>query len=397
MSESPLASLPPAARAALDRLWAILPHARLVGGCVRDLLAGRALNDVDLATVEAPEVVQATLEAAGIKVVPTGLAHGTVTAVIDRAPYEITTLRRDAETDGRHAVVVWTDDWREDAARRDFTINAMSLDRAGVLHDYFDGQRDLAARRVRFVGDPAARIREDALRVLRFFRFDARFGGETPDAAALAAIRAGAALVDGLSAERVAGELLRILAGPRAVRAIGSMDDAGVLRRWLPEAHLRIGLLDRLVAAGGPPDAILLLGALCDAPDLARRLRLSGAQAARLEAMRGAALPIEASDDDLRRARADWPLETLLDRLWLCQAARSGAPDAAWDGLRARLEAMPRPVFPLSGKDAVKAGIAPGPGVGVALRRVEAWWREEGCRPGRESALRRLDEVVAQG
>lgn len=174
-----------------------------MGGVVRDLMMGRSVADVDLATPEPPEQVLATLKQAGIKAIPTGLAHGTVTAVIESAPYEITTLRRDVETDGRHAVVVWTADWREDAARRDFTMNAMSRGRDGVLHDYFGGQQDLAQGLVRFVGNAATRIAEDALRILRFFRFQARYGRGQPDAEAIEAVTAQAGLLRGLSVERI--------------------------------------------------------------------------------------------------------------------------------------------------------------------------------------------------
>lgn len=383
-------------RQGLDRLWAILPTARLVGGCVRDLLAGLVVNDLDMATPSPPEMVQAALQAQGIKVVPTGLAHGTVTAVIDRKPYEITTLRRDDRTDGRHAVVSWTQDWREDAARRDFTINAMSLDRSGEIHDFFGGRDDLAAHRVRFVGDPARRIAEDALRIFRFFRFDARFGTTRPDRGALDAIIASSSLVDALSAERVASELLRILAGPRAVHAVTSMADAGVLVRRLPAAHLHMDRFRRLLDCDPPADGTLRLGALCDAPDLGRILRLSGAQDARLTALRlSNGLMPGADDDDLRRACARTDLEALLDRTWLAQADELARPDAGWSDLRARLVALPRPVFPLSGRDAVKAGATPGPGVGQALRKVEAWWLEAGCRPDRAACLRQLDVVLA--
>ncbi|MBB2161690.1 CCA tRNA nucleotidyltransferase, partial [Gluconacetobacter sacchari] len=271
-----LAALPPGTAEGLARLWTLLPAARLVGGVVRDLLAGRAVADIDMATPEPPERVQAILAGAGIKVVATGLAHGTVTAVIGGRPYEITTLRRDERTDGRHAVVAWTGDWRQDAARRDFTINAMSCDRDGVVHDYFGGRADLAAGRVRFVGDAAARIREDALRVLRFFRFHARYGRGAPDTAAMAAIVACRDGLSRLSAERVWSEMRRILAGPALIATLAAMEEAGVLDRLLPGGCDRPALA-RLVEAGAPEDAVLRLAVLARAaPDvLAARLRLS--------------------------------------------------------------------------------------------------------------------------
>ena len=187
---------------AVGAIFDALPHARIVGGAVRDALIGRAVADIDLATPDTPDAVAAALARSGIRCVPTGLDHGTQTAVVNGRGYEITTLRRDVETDGRHAVVAFTDDWREDAARRDFTINAMSMTRDGAVFDYFGGQADLRAGIVRFVGDAATRIAEDYLRILRFFRFFARYGG-TPDPAAVAAIRDALPGLAGLSVERV--------------------------------------------------------------------------------------------------------------------------------------------------------------------------------------------------
>lgn len=376
-------------RRGLDRLWSLLPQARLVGGSVRDLLAGKPVNDLDLATPEPPGRVAEILEGAGIKVIPTGIAHGTVTAVIGGVPYEITTLRRDVRTDGRHATVAWTADWREDAARRDFTINALSLDRHDVLHDYFGGAADLAARRVRFVGDAGKRVEEDALRALRFFRFDARFGGGAPDAEAITAITARLGLIDRLSAERIAAELLKILTGPRVIETLRAMAACGLLARLVPEPD--IGALARLVACGGPDDPILRLFALCPAKaeEAGARLKLSNAAQARLAAFGKdePALSPDLSDDDLRRALAEQDLPLLLDRTWLAQARAVAAPDAAWDRLRARLEAMPKPVFPLTGADALACGIAPGPAVGRWLRRAETWWKAQGCMPDRAACL----------
>ncbi|WP_394355999.1 CCA tRNA nucleotidyltransferase [Brytella acorum] len=392
--ENLLAALPE--RRGLDHLWRSLPDARLVGGCVRDLLCGAPVHDYDLATPEAPEQVMALLDATGIKVVPTGLAHGTVTAVIAGRPYEITTLRRDEETDGRHAVVRWTRDWAEDAARRDFTINAMSLDRNGQVHDYFGGVDDLAARRVRFVGEASRRIAEDALRILRFFRFDARYGGTVPDGEALAAITSDVSRLGALSAERVAGELLRILEGPRVLDVVARMMECGALSRILAAPHLAPRRLERLMATGAPPDAILRLGVLCDAPDTGERLKLSNGVRARLDAMRQPGfLTPDASDDDLRRALATTRLDWLMDGVWIAQADRLGRADPAWDALRARLAAIPHPVFPLSGRDVLEAGGVAGPGVGAVLRVVEAWWMSEGCRPGRVACLIHLENAMA--
>ena len=350
---------------------------------MRDLLVGRETADLDLATPEPPERVMTVLADAGIRTVPTGLAHGTVTAIVGGVPIEITTLRRDVETDGRHAVVAWTDDWREDAARRDFTINAMSVGRDLALHDYFGGVADLASGRVRFVGDAAARIAEDGLRILRFFRFQARYGVGDPDAEAIRAIGGGLARLDGLSAERVWSELRRLLQVPDPLDSIGAMRGAGVLDRLLP-GGTDMDRLHRLVRLGAPAEALLRLAAVVLAPSrsVAAGLRLSSADAARLAALRDGSAPSPELDaDGLRRLLSDEPAELLIARSWLAQAAHPGpaAEPADWLTLRRRLDAMQRPVFPLAGRDAVAFGLAPGPGVGEALRRVEAWWREGGC------------------
>ncbi len=311
------------------------------------------------------------LTAAGLRAVPTGIDHGTVTAVSGGRGFEITTLRRDQATDGRHARVAWTDDWRADAARRDFTINAMSMTPAGEVFDYFSGVADLRARRVRFVGDAAARIAEDYLRILRFFRFFARYGG-APEAEAVAAIAAGVPGLSRLSAERVWSELKRILAAPDPRASLALMAELGVLGAVLPEGF-SLSRLDQLIAAGAPADPLLRFSALFDgdAEALAARLRLSTAEAERLLAIRAAPLASPEMDDAaLRRLLADTPADALIDRLWL---------EGGDGGLRARLAAMPRPIFPLAGRDAVALGVAPGPQVGRLLREVREWWLAGGC------------------
>lgn len=407
-------------RQGLERIWAVLPQARLVGGSVRDLLLARGLpentqvHDLDLATPEPPEDVQERLNSAGIKTVPTGLSHGTITAVIDRVPFEITTLRRDVSTDGRHAQVVWTSDWAEDAARRDFTINAMSCDRHGEIHDYFDGQSDLALRRVRFVGEAGKRIEEDALRILRFFRFDARFGAECPDAEAMAAIVSHADLIGGLSAERLASEMLRILEGPNLVRTLRLMKQADVLERIVP--YSRIARLEWALSHGVPADGTLRLGLLSDAPDLAERLRLSGKQAQRLDGMKplseGAAeaetgalvghrkLCPGLGETEIRVLLSSHSRQMLVDRSWYEQAMqadeqRAGAGSvevgqSGWNELREQLEMMDVPVFPLAGRDVIGAGVPAGPQVGAVLSGLVAWWRAQGCAPDREACLAAL-------
>jgi poly(A) polymerase/tRNA nucleotidyltransferase (CCA-adding enzyme) len=358
---------------ALGAVLAALPDARVVGGAVRDWLAGRSLSDIDLATALSPDSVAAALGRAGLRAVPTGVDHGTVTALSGGRAFEVTTLRRDVETDGRHAVVAFTNDWRADAARRDFTINAMSMTRDGTVFDYFAGRADLAAGLVRFVGDPATRIAEDALRILRFFRFHARYGRGEPDPAAVAAIRGGLTGLAILSPERVWSELLRILAAPDPSGSIALMAATGVLAAVLPEGA-DPAALTHLVAAGAPPDPLLRLAALStgDPETLAARLRLSGAEREMLAALRAGPAPSPDADDaDLRRALADTPAEVLIGRAWL-------AGDG-WAAVRERLRALPRPVFPLEGRDVLALGLTEGPRVGALLRAVRQWWLDGGC------------------
>jgi poly(A) polymerase len=352
-----------------------LPEARVVGGAVRDSLAKRPVAEIDLATPRAPEQVIQALQTAGIRAVPTGLEHGTITAVVDGRGFEITTLRRDVETDGRHAVVAFTDDWRADAARRDFTMNALSMTRDGTVFDYFDGVADLRAGRVRFVGDPAKRIAEDYLRILRFFRFFSRYGTEPADPAALEAIPAGVPGLATLSAERVWSELSRILSAPDPRAAVALMAELGVLDAVLPEGA-DPGRLARLIEAGAPVDTLLRLAALLtgDALAMAARLRLSTVDRDRLAALRAGPVPRPDEDDAaLRRLLADEDTALLIGRTWLA----GGGAD--WTALRARLAALPRPVFPLEGRDVLALGEPEGPRIGILLREVRQWWLDGGC------------------
>lgn len=388
MSRPALVLGPPPLLAApgLARLWAALPRARLVGGVVRDLLAGLAPADIDLATPDPPEMVVAALARAGIRFVPSGLDHGTLTALVDGRSFEVTSLRRDVATDGRHAVVAFGADFATDAARRDFTLNAMSMTREGAVFDAFGGVADLAAGRIRFVGEAGRRIEEDFLRALRFFRFQARFGREAADAAALAAITARVAGLARLSAERVWGEIKRILAAPDPRAAVAGMAETGVLAAVLPEATGRAAF-DRLVASAAPADPLLRFSALCPAAGvlLAARLRLSREERDALAALAGPAPDPGAEDDALRRAREETPLAVLLGRAW---RADDGTP--AWGVLRARLATLPAPVFPLAGRDVLALGVAPGPAVGAMLHEVRRWWRAGGCRASREACLAEL-------
>jgi poly(A) polymerase/tRNA nucleotidyltransferase (CCA-adding enzyme) len=374
---------PPAflARGAPAAILAALPGARAVGGCVRDTLAGRAVHDVDIAAPLPPEEIAARLGAAGLKVFETGLRHGTVTAVLDQEPVEVTALRRDVATDGRHAEVAWTTDWREDAERRDFTFNAMSCDAAGALWDYFGGRADLAAGRVRFVGDPATRLAEDYLRALRFFRFWARYGRGDPDAAALAAIRdAIPGLLARIAPERIWMELKRLLEAPDPMPAIALMERIGLWRAVLPESD-ELDTLAKLVAIGAPADPLLRLAAILDEaalPALALRLRWSGAERARL-----AALVAPGMAEDVRVAVAESTRETVLDRLWLAEA-RDGRDRAP---ARAAVAAMAAPAFALAGRDLLAMGLPPGPAVGGMLAAMRRWWIEGGAVADRAALL----------
>ena len=364
---------------ALGQIWDALPDARVVGGAVRDALAGRKVADLDLATPAAPDVVIDTLRRAGVKVVPTGLSHGTVTAVVGGRGFEVTTLRRDVETDGRHAVVAFTTDWRLDASRRDFTINAMSMTRDGTVFDYFDGATDLEAGRIRFVGDAATRIAEDYLRILRFFRFFARFGRVPPDSETLAALRAGIPGLAKLSIERVWREIRLVLAAPNPVAAVELMDRLGIWQAVVPEASV----VPRL--AGLPADPVLRLAAMLtgNALALATRLKLSNEDRDRL--LRLVATPgAGGSDADLRRLLADHDKADLIGRAWL-----DGDAD-----VRRRLSGMVRPVFPLEGRDVVAQGVPAGPTVGLLLRAVRQWWMDSGCMANRTACLTELARIA---
>lgn len=361
---------------ALRAVLAALPGSRIVGGAVRDALllqpaAAPSPADIDLATPDPPERVMAALHAAGLKSAPTGLQHGTVTAISGGRGFEVTTLRRDDTTDGRHAEVSWTDDWREDAARRDFTFNAMSMLPDGTVFDEFGGRADLYAGRVRFVGDPARRIAEDYLRVLRFFRFHGRYGAKPPDGQTAAALQAGAAHLPGLSVERTWSELRRILVVPNAAETVRLMAGLGVLAAVLPDADPMA--FERLMQAGAPADPLLRLAALRPGTEVAQRYKLSNAEAAVLDGLAGPPPDPAWDDAALRRAMADTAPEALIGRAWI-----AGGKDADWATLRARLGAR-RPVFPLQGRDVVALGVPMGPAVGRLLAAVRAWWLAGGC------------------
>ena len=385
---------------ATAKVLAALPGSRAVGGAVRDALAGLPVADVDVAAPFPPEEIMARLLAAGCKVFETGLAHGTVTAVWDHQPIEVTALRRDVLTDGRHAEVAWTTDWREDAARRDFTINAMSLGADGVLHDYFGGREDLARGLVRFVGDPETRLAEDYLRLLRFFRFHARYGKGAPDTAALHAIRAAIPGLERLSVERIWMEIKRILMVAEPVPALHLMAELGVLPAILPEiASPDLDCLTRLVALGAPAEPLLRLAALGGAvPGLAARLKFSLAEARALRFLQEAEAPDAAVDAaEFRRWRARHgavALETQEAALSLADARDGAAPLRA--RLRATLHSEAAPVFPLQGRDLLAEGASPGPALGALLAEVEAFWIAGGCVADHAACLTEAKRLLAR-
>lgn len=351
--------------------------ARFVGGAVRDTLLGIPVKDVDIATVHAPEEVIRRVEAAGLRAIPTGIAHGTITAVLDHAPIEITTLRRDVSTDGRRATVAFATDWQEDAARRDFTMNALYADPLkGSLYDYFDGRADLADRRVRFIGDPHQRIAEDHLRILRYFRFTARFGTLDRDTADYAACVERATSLMALSRERIADEFLRLLALPDPADVLRAMVADNVLASVLPEISADgiaalVALIAREQETGIAPDGLRRLAALLpeDATltdQIGARLRLSNKARRRL---RLAAAPVEAATaEGLAYGIGN---ESAIDRILLTRS--DFAPDAAKS-----LGDWTVPKLPLSGGDLIAMGLTPGPLVARTLQALERTWVAEG-------------------
>ena len=369
-------------------------EARFVGGCVRDTLLDPSLDriDLDVATQERPEAVMALLGAIEARLVPTGLKHGTVTAILGGRGYEITTLREDVACDGRHAEVRFGRDFKADAARRDFTINTLACDAQGRLHDEIGGYDDLISGVVRFVGEPRQRIAEDYLRILRFFRFHARFAENGFDQAALDACVALQDGLDRLSAERKRQELLRLLVLPGVVRVLPTMRATGILGRILG-APADTGRLKRLLPHEPAGDAVLRLAALVRGPDakadgLGERLRLSGHETARLDALlQDPPLPdSDAPPEAHRRAAARLGVERYRDLARLRAATDGAAPAAA---LRA-LEGFTPPVFPLSGGDLLARGLS-GPELGRRLRGLREVWIGADFRPSKESLLRHLE------
>jgi poly(A) polymerase len=379
--------------------------ARFVGGCVRNTLLGESVEDIDIATTHRPEEVIRLLRAAGLKAVPTGIDHGTITAVSGGKPFEVTTLRKDVETDGRRAVVAFTDDWAEDARRRDFTMNALYLDTEGNLYDPVGGVADAKARRVRFIGDPRERIREDYLRILRLFRFHAWYGTGEPDREGL---KAAAGLREGLrrlSGERVQKEMLKLLSAENPGPALRAMAASGILSEVLPEA-VHSGRLERLAAIETgelfvTPDPVLRLGALLDSPEaaaeVAGRLRMSNADRERLIAMHADQSKIVCylSAREVRRTLYRTGRRTFEDRAMLGWADDPKATNAVqWRALLAMAGSWQKPGFPLTGEEVMAAGVPKGEQVGRVMREVEDWWVDSDFTDDRFSIIERLKAVV---
>jgi poly(A) polymerase len=359
-------------------------EARVVGGAVRNALLRVPIGEIDVATTALPDEVTRRVEAAGGKALATGIEHGTVTAIIGDRPIEVTTLRQDVETFGRKARVVFGRDWRADAERRDFTINALSITPVGVFHDYVGGLDDIAARRVRFIGEPRRRIEEDYLRILRFFRFHANFAEGAPDSAGLHACVAARAGLETLSRERVRAEFVKLLLAPHATATLAIMSECGLLGMILGGVAL-LASFENLVKAeaalGAEPDAVRRLGALGvwvkeDADRLTSRLRLSGAEAERL-------LALEhwwrvAPDSDAQPAHAllyELGPQRFLDRVLVAWTrSDEGAADINWRQLATLPQRWTVPGFPLKAADFVQRGVQAGPRLGNALRAAETAW-----------------------
>jgi poly(A) polymerase len=373
---------------AVARLLAVLDHdgeeARVVGGAVRNALLEEPVGEIDVATTAVPDEVVRRVRAAGFKAVPTGIEHGTVTVVIDGAPFEVTSLRQDVETYGRHAKVAFGRDWKTDAERRDFSMNALSAARDGAIYDYVGGLNDLARRRVRFIGEPKQRIEEDYLRILRFFRFNAAYGRGVLDADGLHACIVARGGLAQLSRERVRMELIKLLIAPGAAAVLEAMADAGLLQLLIsgvPNGAYFSAMTGIEATLGLPADAMRRLAALTvlareDAERLGQKLRLSNDEQARLTAMADGWPRLDPAMSEQSQHALAYEAGDHFGDVALLAWARSGAnvTDGAWRDLATLLLRWPRPVFPLKAADLVTRGIAKGPALGAALRAAEQAW-----------------------
>lgn len=386
-----------ALRHVFDALAAAGGEARVAGGAVRNTLMGEPVNDVDIATTLTPEQVMNAGAKAHLGVHPTGIDHGTITLVAGGKPFEVTTLRVDVETFGRKARVAFTDDWAADALRRDFTMNALYCSRNGKIYDPTKGYEDILRKRVKFVGSPAARIKEDALRILRFFRFHARYGAGAPDRQALAACVRHKAKLKTLSSERIRQELFKLLETKRASDTIKQMASRQVLKVLFPVVAnfsplARMAKID--LALGLKPDALLRLALVAkDVLSLRERLRLTNAEARRLEAVSHHASPTPRLRERERRVVLyHLGQEAWRDTVRLAWArAKDPVASQKWRGLLALADEWPIPRFPLTGKDLLAHGLKPGPAVGRVLDRLEDWWIASDFAADKASLLRKLE------
>lgn len=383
-------------------------QARVVGGCVRNALLAKPITDIDIATTALAPDVMRLARAAGLAVVETGIDHGTVTVVVDRQAFEVTTLRRDVATDGRRATVAFSTDWTEDARRRDFTLNALYADAKGRVFDPLGGYSDLCARRVRFIGEATERIREDYLRILRFFRFSAQYGSGPLDADGLRACTRERDGLARLSAERIRQELVRLLVAARAVDHLVAMQEHAILACVLPLAP-RPGLLTRLVeierTCDLPPDAMTRLAALAvetfeDVACLSSRLRLSRDESAALaETLSSAARLASPADDASARGLLYRLKEAAYRRALMIAWSRAldiSTDDPAWVAAVTLPLRWTPPRLSVSGADVLMRGLAPGPRVGELLAAVEDWWIANGFTPDRDAQLAYLDQLLAR-
>ena len=383
-----------------------LGEARFVGGAVRNALLGASVVDIDIAVPMPPAEAQARLTARDIKVVETGAEHGTITAIAGHHAFEVTSLRRDVETDGRHAKVVFTDDWAEDAARRDFTINALYASATGEIFDYATGVEDLIAGRVRFMGDARTRIAEDYLRVLRLFRFHAWYGRGEIDAGGLRAAAEARDKLKTLSAERVAKELLRLLEAGNPAPVLRVMAAAAILPELLPGA-LQLPRLERLADIDAensfPRDAVLRMAALLpDSAEAAQAtsdtLKLSNADRLRLEhSLSGERITLGLSAQGARKLLYRMGTARFRDKVLLQWASAPRTAGALpWRMLLKMAENWQRPHFPLTGHDVMQAGVPEGPAVGRILAQVEDWWLDGDFAADDAACRDRLNLVIAQ-
>ena len=396
----------PSTKKVMSALQSRGAEARFVGGCVRDALLNRPIKDIDIATTEVPEKVIELLVEKKIKVIPTGLEHGTVTAVIGHQTFEITTLRRDVETNGRHAVVKFTDNWKQDAERRDFTMNALSADMQGTIYDYVGGYDDALTGNVRFIGNATTRIREDVLRILRFYRFLAHYGVGKANTAARTACQKAASALSNLASERIQEEILTLFQADAPLDSIELMRSDKILVHCLPEAEdfdrlKKLLAIEALLKPHWPlfiiPDAILRLAAL-----LSRCPHKVSAVSARLKFSKALHNRLLALANTTRSSPGQYGLNKCLYEIgpestrdfFLLNWARCGVP-SNHEMLLTTAAHWEKPKFPLTGQDVLATGTPAGPMVGKILKRIEDWWVHEDFEPDRVKCLGKLHATIS--